>query len=171
MQQRSFFTVFAEGVFFLKKKIASRIFDAVKAYYNKVMGLSDSPRKIAKGVALGLAFDFLPIPVISIPLSYLVARIIRCNPVAAVATVVFFKLAVPFFFTFNIMVGNALLGDVPGPGIIAGAGAGDKIFLGKLLEHGYPFLIGSLVNATLAGLAAYYALLFIIGRRRRRKDA
>lgn len=161
--------MFAEGVFFLKKKIASRIFDAVKAYYNKVMGLSDSPRKIAKGAALGLAFDFLPIPVISIPLSYLVARIIRCNPVAAVATVVFFKLAVPFFFTFNIMVGNALLGDVPGPGIIADAG--DKIFLGKLLEHGYPFLIGSLVNATLAGLAAYYALLFIIGRRRRRKDA
>jgi len=160
--------VFAEGVFFLKKKIIPRVFDAIRAYYNKVMGLSDSPRKIAKGVALGLAFDFLPIPVISIPLSYLVARIIRCNPVAAVATVVFFKLAVPFFFTFNIMVGNFLLGDIPGPDI---ASAGDKIFIGKLVEHGYPFLAGSLVNATLAGLVAYYSLLFLFERKRRRKGA
>lgn len=161
--------MFAEGVLFFKKKIASRFTESVRAYYNKVMDLSDSPKKIAAGVALGLAFDFLPIPVISIPLSYLVARITRCNPVAAVATVVFFKLAVPFFYTLNIVVGNVLLGDVPGLDI---SSAGTSIFapfLDMLAEHGYPFLVGSLVNATLVWLAVYSLLMFLLERRRRRR--
>ncbi len=161
--------MFAEGVLFFKKKIASRFTECVKVYYNKVMDLSDSPKNIARGVALGLAFDFLPIPVISIPLSYLVARLTRCNPVAAVATVVFFKLAVPFFYTINIVVGNVFLGDMPGPDI---ASAGTSIFapfLDMLADNGYPFLVGSLVNATLVWLAVYFLLMFLLERRRRRR--
>ena len=74
-------------------------------------------RKIARG-CLGLAFDFLPIPVISIPLSYLVARITHCSPAAAVATVVVFKLAVPIFYTLNFLSGRLLLGDLPGPDLV-----------------------------------------------------
>lgn len=161
--------MFAEGVLFFKKKIASRLVESVRAYYNKVINLSDSPKKIARGVALGFAFDFLPIPVISIPVSYLVARLTRCNPVAAVATVVFFKLAVPFFFTLNILTGNVILGDIPGPDI---AYTDTPVFgtvLNMLIDHGYPFLVGSLVNALVAGLAVYFLLMFLIERRRHRK--
>lgn len=162
--------MFAEGVLFFKKRIASRLVESVRAYYNKMTELPDSPKKIARGVALGFAFDFLPIPIISIPISYLVARLTRCNPVAAVATVIFFKLAVPFFYTLNILTGKALMGNVTGPDI---AISGTSVFanlINLLAGHGYPFLVGSLVNATLAGLAAYFLLMFISERRRRRRS-
>lgn len=158
--------MFAEGILFFKNRIASPLVDSARSYYDKVMGLSGCPQKIARGVALGLAFDFLPIPVISIPLSYLAARLTRCNPVATVATVIAFKLAVPFFYALNILVGNALLGDLPGPQIAAsGIPLADPL-LEKVIGHGYPFLAGSLVNAGLAGLAVYFLLTGLLRRRR-----
>jgi len=159
--------VISESDLCCKKKITSRLTDYVKAYYRKMMELPDSPKKIAFGVALGLSFDFLPVPIISIPLSYLVARLVRCNPVAAVATVVFFKLAVPFFFTLNIITGKFLLGDVPGPDIVV---AGDTMFsalLSGIVEHGYPFLVGSAVNAAAVSLPVYFLLKFLLKRRQR----
>jgi len=160
--------VFSESNVYCKKKIASRLAEAVKAYHRKMMELPDSPQKIACGVALGLSFDFLPIPIISIPLSYLVARLIRCNPVAAVATVVFFKLAVPFFFTLDLMTGKALLGEVSGPDIKI---AGDSMFsvlLSGIAEHGYPFLVGSLVNAVVVSLPVYFLLKYLLKRKQRK---
>ncbi len=162
-----------EGVMFLNKKTSPRIAESVKVYWGKVKSLADSPRKVAAGAALGLAFDFLPIPVISIPLAYLVARMLHCNPVAAVATVIFFKLAVPFFFTLNLLVGNTLLGffdHIATPQVVI---AGDSFyapFLSKIVEHGYSFLAGSLINATLVWLAVYYIIIFILERGRRRRD-
>lgn len=159
----------------MKKKISSLFFEKLRAYYHKVMSLPDSPRKIAGGVALGLSFDFLPIPIISIPLSYLAARLVRLNPVAAVATVVIFKLAVPVFFTLNVLTGNIFLGDMPGPEItIPGTLPGSSflsLFFDKLVEHGYPFLLGSVINATLVWLAVYFLLMFLLERRRRRGGA
>jgi len=157
----------------LKKKIASRVAEAVRDYWSKVKGLADSPRKIAAGAALGLAFDFLPIPVISIPLAYLVARIIHCNPVAAVATVIFFKLAVPFFFTLNVLVGNTLFGffdHIASPQFVIAGDSFYTLFLSKIVEHGYPFLAGSLINAALVWLAVYFLIIFLFERGRRRRD-
>ncbi|OPX91648.1 MAG: hypothetical protein A4E52_00420 [Pelotomaculum sp. PtaB.Bin013] len=149
-----------------KKKITSRLVEAAKTYYRKMMELPDSPKKIACGVALGLSFDFLPIPIISIPLSYLVARLIRCNPVAAVATVVFFKLAVPFFFTLDIVTGKALLGDVTGPDITVAEGTMFSPLLSGIAEHGYPFLVGSVVNAVVVSLPVYFILKYWLKRKR-----
>ncbi|TEB13650.1 DUF2062 domain-containing protein [Pelotomaculum propionicicum] len=161
--------MFFQGVLYFKKKIATPVLETIRNYYNRMMELPDSPKKIAKGVALGLAFDFLPIPIISIPLSYLVARLIRCNPVAAVATVVFFKLAVPFFYTLNLMVGKVFLGDMPGPDMPYLIDAGPSIvtnFINSLVEHGYPFLLGSVLNATLVFVLVYFLILFLIKCRR-----
>lgn len=163
--------MFAEGVLYFKRKIAAPILETIGVYYNKMMNLSDSPKKIAKGVALGLAFDFLPIPIISIPLSYLFARFIRCNPVAAVATVVFFKLAVPFFFTLNVMVGKIFLGDIPRPDIQNAGSSFLSSFFVHLVEHGYPFLLGSVLNAMLVFVLVYFLILFLLEHRRRRRGA
>lgn len=55
--------MFVEGVLYLKRKITSWLPEGICDYYKKVMEMPDSPKKIARGVALGLAFDFLPIPV------------------------------------------------------------------------------------------------------------
>lgn len=162
--------MFAEGILCLKKKITTPVLECLKNYYEKVMSLPDSPKKIARGVALGIAFDFLPIPIISIPLSYIVARFIRCSPLAAVATVCVFKALVPVFFTFNLLIGKFLYGGVPETDITIHGLSFVGPYLEKIIEHGYPFLVGSLVNATLFSLAVYFLLLFLLERRRRRRD-
>ncbi len=160
----------AEGILCLKKKIAARVLEYLKNYYDKVMSLPDSPKKIARGVALGIAFDFLPIPIISIPLSYLVARLIRCSPLAAVATVCVFKAMVPVFFTFDILVGKFLCGGVPETDVSISGLSFVGPYLEKVIEHGYPFLVGSLVNATLFSLAVYFLLLILLERRRHKRN-
>jgi uncharacterized protein (DUF2062 family) len=150
--------------------MAIRVSEYLKNYYNKVMSLPDSPKKIATGVALGVAFDFLPVPIISIPLSYLVARLIRCSLLAAPATVIVFKPLVPLFFTFNILIGRILCGNVPETNVTISGFSFLGPYLEKLIAYGYPFLVGSLVNATLFSLAVYFILLFFLERRRRRLD-
>lgn len=156
----------SDGVLFLKSKIATPLVENARSYYCKVTALPGSPRKIARGVSLGLAMDFLPIPIISIPLSYLAARITRSDTVAAVATVVTFKLAVPFFFALNIITGSALLGDTPDLVIPNYDVPLLAPMLNVLAEYGYPFLVGSLVNATLAYLAGYMLLITLLRRKR-----
>ncbi len=158
----------AQSIIYFRKRIATPILGSIRAYYARVMSLPDSPQKIARGVALGFAFDFLPIPIISIPLSYLVARFARCNPVAAVCTVIFFKLAVPFFYAINLFVGRAIFGDLPGPDVQFSGAPLVANFLEQLVEHGYPFLLGSLINAALAWFIVYALLMYIIGHKRRR---
>ncbi len=133
---------------------------------SKILNISDSPKKIAGGVALGLAFDFLPIPIISIPLSYLIARAVRVNSVAAVSTVVILKLAVPSFYALDIFVGKLLFGDIQTGLDIHDMGISTfNFFLDKLFEHGYPFLLGSLINAAVIWIVSYYFIMWLIRRR------
>ena len=143
------------------------LFERISTYKKNILSL-DSPNRIAKGVALGIAFDFIPIPLISIPLSYLIARLTCCNIVAAVTTVVFFKLAIPFFYALNLLTGNYFLGDMPGWNAVeTGIPTIDR-FLNILFEHGYPFLAGSLINAALAWLLVYFSLLFLLEKRKKK---
>lgn len=158
----------AESIIYFRKRIATPVMDCVRGYYKRMMSLPDSPKKIAQGVALGFAFDFLPIPIISIPLSYLVARIARCNPAAAVCTVIFFKLAVPFFYTLNLFLGRAVLGDIPAPDIHFSGNLVICNFLAQMVEQGYPFLFGSIINAVLAWFIVYALLMYVIRRKQRR---
>lgn len=159
--------MFFEGILFLKKKISVRISDYLKEYYQKIISLPDSSKKIASGVALGIAFDFLPIPIISIPLSYVAARLVRCSPLAAVATVCVFKVLVPAFYTLDMLVGKLLFGGAYETHVAISGFSFLNPYLEKLIEHGYPFLVGSLVNAALVFLAVYYLLFYFLERRRR----
>jgi len=163
--------LFVEGLLHFKEKIAVRLFDAGRAYFKKVADLADRPQKIAAGVALGTAMDFLPIPIVSIPVSYLVARLFRVNPVAAVATVIFLKLAVPFFYTLNLLMGNMVAGGLAGPEITLGASFPGSSVVERLLEQGFPFLVGSAVNATAAGILVYALLLYGLKKRQLRHNA
>lgn len=161
--------MFSASVFFSKKKIISGAVDSIKDYYRKILELPDSPHKIAYGVALGLAFDFLPIPIISIPLSYLVARLIRCSPMAAVTTVVFFKLAVPFFYTLDAFTGNALFGDMGGPDVDIDSSFAFVASFEKIIEeHGYSFLMGSVVNAAAVFAPVYFVLRYLLKKKQRK---
>ncbi|MFZ5649702.1 MAG: DUF2062 domain-containing protein [Bacillota bacterium] len=153
------------------RELTAKYFRRLKNTYEKVMDLPDSPRKIAQGVALGTALDFLPMPFISIPVSYLLARLVRVNAAAAVLTVIFLKWAVPFFFAFNYYIGKILLGEAArysaeNSVITSGAGA----WLEWMRHLGYPFLVGAAINSVLAGVVTYYGVRALLECRRKKKN-
>lgn len=141
----------------------------------KILALSESPQRVALGVALGLALDFLPVPVISIPLAYLLARIFRFSPAAAVITVVFFKWAVPLFFTLDYMVGRLLLGAGTASGQPVWHGMPDtghlhpQYWLNWLGHLGRPFVLGAVLNASLVFILSYAATYRFLKCQERRK--
>jgi uncharacterized protein (TIGR03546 family) len=151
--------------------VISRIINKFKEHYHKVMRLPDSPKKIAGGVALGVALDFLPVPIISIPISFVLAKLIRVNAVASVLTVVFFKCAVPVFFYMNYMVGKLVLLDTAVSPAANGFHAMDILGWMDWVRHlGYPFLVGSFINASLAAVITYFIVSKLLIYRRRRKE-
>jgi len=154
------------------QKLAGKYVRRLKDTREKVMNLPDSPRKIAQGVALGTALDFLPMPFISIPISFLIAKLIRVNAAAAVLTVIFLKWAVPFFFAFDYFIGRVLMGDAAPPPYsadgfcITSPGA----WIDWITHLGYPFLIGAAVNSVAAGVVTYFAVMALLDYRRKKKE-
>jgi len=154
------------------QKLAGKYVRRLKDTWEKVMNLPDSPRKIAQGVALGTALDFLPMPFISIPVSFLIAKLIRVNAAAAVLTVIFLKWAVPFFFAFDYFIGRVLMGDAAPPPYsadgfcITSPGA----WIDWITHLGYPFLIGAAVNSVAAGVVTYFAVMALLDYRRKKKE-
>lgn len=143
--------------------------NACKDSYHRLLNLPEAPQKVAQGVALGVAFDFLPVPFISIPLSFLVAKLVRVHAVAATLTVCLFKPVVPLFFTLNVFVGKLLVGAAPSPitpELAHGVPVLTKAIL-KIKALGYPFLVGSVINALLAGFLVYFlAVKFLVARQK-----
>lgn len=147
-----------------------RITGRIKDYYNRVMDLPDAPTKVARGVALGVALDFLPIPIISIPVAYLVARVVGGNGLAGALTAAFFKWAVPFFYLMNVATGNLLLGFKLPENMAAMAMTGTPAhWMDQLAQLGVPFLVGAVVNALLAGLALYFVVRRLLLARHARR--
>lgn len=144
-----------------------------KETFNKVMELPDSSRKIAQGVALGIALDFLPLPFVSIPISFILAKLFRVNAVAAVLTVIFFKWAVPVFFYFDFLVGKILIGEgFNGQNGLEGFSfTGPGAWIAWLKSLSYPFLIGSVVNSVIVGIVMYFAVKALLDYYRRKKNS
>ncbi len=147
-----------------------KIIGRLRDYYNRVMDLPDAPTKVALGAALGVAFDFLPIPIISIPIAYMVARVVGGNGLAGALTAAFFKWAVPFFYILNVATGNLLLGfKLPEDTVTVAALGTPDLWIAQLAELGLPFLVGAAVNATLAWLALYFVVRRLLLLRHSRK--
>ena len=149
----------------IKNGIIANTITKLKTYYQDIIALPGSRKKIAQGVALGMAFDFLPIPIISIPLSYVAARLLRCNPVAAVGTVIFFKLAVPLFYALDALTGEFLFGGISGPSVEFVTNHAILEFFEGILERVYSFLLGCLVNAAIVYFVVYFILNKLINRK------
>lgn len=140
--------------------------------YNKVMSLPDFPNKIARGVALGTALDFLPMPFVSIPVSYLLARLLKVNSFAAVMTVILLKWAVPFFFAFDYFIGNLLLGEAaPAPLDQAICLTSPGAWVEWVKHLGYPFLLGSAVNSVVACIISYFVVKSLLDCRRKKRGS
>jgi len=137
--------------------------------YLRILRLKDTPDKIAKGVALGVALDFLPLPFVSLFVAWIIARLARWNSLAAVITAAALKPAVfTIFFPLNVLVGSLFVEGrtispgqvqvpVAEPGIEPHALA--SFFSPETIKAlGWPFLVGSAINATVSFLLVYYLL-------------
>lgn len=153
--------------------------------YLKILRLKDSPAKIAKGVALGVGLDFLPLPFISLVVAWVVAKLARLNTIAAVMTAAALKPAVfTIFFPFNVLVGELVLGrrtqiappqQVPVPEPTLSFDSLTNFFsVNTLKVLGPSFLVGSIINAVVWSLVVYVflnrTLVFRHQSRLRRKS-
>jgi len=143
-----------------------------KNYYSRVMDLPDAPIKVARGAAFGFALDFLPLPLISIPIAYLLARVVGGNGIAAALTAAFFKWAVPLFYFLNMATGQFILGftdlDIVEP-VMQLNGVKPVDWMDYLTQLGYHFMAGAVINSILAWLLIYLLVKKIMFERQKRK--
>lgn len=137
----------------------------VRYKFLKILRLRDSSDKVAKGVALGIAFNFLPTFGLGLIGAFLFAGLIRANQMAAVLSAILVKFGIPIFYLLNLAVGHLVLGD----GFIVEEGnmphfSFSEINWGALKSLGFPFLIGSLINAVWTGVLAYFLVFGVVER-------
>jgi len=145
----------------------------LKNHYRRVMDIPDAPQKIARGAAVGLALDFLPLPLISIPIAYLIARLAGGNGLAAALTAAFFKWAVPFFYVLNMITGGLILGynDFDSVEQVTGIFSQTQTgWLEKFSLLGYPFMLGACLNTIIAFAAVYLIVRKALLLRQKRRQ-
>lgn len=150
-----------------------------KYHYLKILRLKDTPYKVAKGVALGVTLDFLPLPFISLLIAYIIAKVARFNSIAAVTTAAVLKPAVfLIFWPLNLLVGRMFLGEQSQISQIDNVPEPENIFklndyvlhmLDYLKHLGTPFLLGSLINATISGVLVYLIVSRLLLYRQQRR--
>lgn len=133
----------------------------------KILRLKDGSDRIAKGVALGIVFNFLPTFGLGLICAFLVAGLVRANQMAAVLSAILVKFGLPFFYLLNLAVGQIAVGQ----GLaIGGAEMPHFSFTEMNWEGiknlGWPFLIGSMINSLCAGILTYFLVFRAVERYR-----
>lgn len=133
---------------------------------HRLMRLRGNPNLIAMGIAIGVSVDFLPTFGLGVIFAYVFATIGKVNRIAAVITSLALKWLIIPFYGMNIMVGKLFVRDA-GPGM----GAPDVAFfsLAAMKHVSGAFFLGSVINALIFGVAAFYAARYFIQMRRERK--
>ncbi len=128
----------------------------------RVLRLSDSSRRVAAGLALGVSVSFTPIIGTHIIQAMVVARLLRVNMLAAaVGTIVGNPWSFPFMWWAAIKVGSVLFGlfGLPASTVLPTEMSFD-IFLGILwnepLRVVLPWLLGGYVLAALTWPISYF---------------
>lgn len=151
---------------------------AVRKWLDVLLHIHDSPRRTAAAYALGVFFGFSPFLGLHTVLALACAFLFNLNRVAVLVGV---YSNLPWilapYYTLAIVAGAKLLGTRVPPGF---AGSVENLFALSLL-HGefwqrlmallrpflWPYVVGSLIGASLLSLVAYrLALAFVIARRR-----
>lgn len=129
----------------------------------KIMRLRDCSDKIAKGVALGIAFNFLPTFGLGLICAFICAGFVRANQMAAVLSALLVKIGIPLFYILNLAVGHLLMGQEMG----ADGSASVSLLHMQWSDWKYlgmPFLVGSVVNALWTGTLSYYLVLQAVNK-------
>jgi len=136
----------------------------------KILRLKDGSDRIAKGVALGIAFNFLPTFGLGLICAFLTAGLVKANQMAAVLSAILVKFGIPIFYILNLAMGHLILGQ----GLTVEGGTVPHLSLGEfdwvsIKQLGWPFLVGSVVNAIWTGILAYFLVFRMVERYRNGK--
>jgi len=150
-----------------------RIKRYAKYHYLKMLRLRDTPAKVAQGVALGVAMDFVvPIPLLSIFIAFLAARILKMNSLAAVMSATAFKPLFAGIVALNILTTGYIIKAFPGlKGMSLPHPAGTNLLerlMNSVLSQGLPYLLACAVNGVIIGVIVYIVVHKILQYRRNR---
>ncbi|RQD76126.1 MAG: DUF2062 domain-containing protein [Candidatus Syntrophonatronum acetioxidans] len=149
-----------------------------------ILKLKTTPQKIALGVAIGIFMNFLPSMGIGAILSLILAKALRASVVAAVSTSLATGILIPFLYTLNVFTGRLLIINTGIEEITTGIEASlqkslDTLvtplqhselflpFLSSLKTITIDFLVGSVINAFIAGLIIYGILWIVLKNRKK----
>lgn len=150
--------------------MSNKLWRYLKYKFLMILRLPDSAAKIALGVALGIAFNFLPTFGTGLVFAFILASIIGANRAAAVISAIAVKVGIPFFYLSNLVTGHLILNDkVNVGGETVPDFSWSELSLETIQHLGKPFLIGSAVNALVAGLLTYYLALKFIEKYKMRR--
>lgn len=129
----------------------------IKYYYLKYKRTKDTPKSIAKGIALGISLDFFPTFGLGLILAFFTAGLFKANRPAAVLAAIAGKWAIPFFYYLNYKIGQLFTGMGS-----ARYGAFDLKVMFQVINFknlSYVFLVGSFINGIMVALVTYYIVL------------
>jgi len=139
----------------------------LKYQYFKMIRLKDTPSKVAQGVGVGLAMDFaVPIPLVSIFVAFVVARILKINSLAAVMSATALKPFFPFIVMINIYVQSVIVSAFPVTNrIILPHSLGTNFFeriVNSILARGVPYLMAGIINGLVVFIISYLAVYYLL---------
>ncbi len=144
----------------------------------QLIRLKDTPSSLAKGVAVGMFFGFVPLVGLKTLLALGLTRLCRGNMLAAAITVTLHDILLPIapvLLRWEYDLGYWLLShphDLPPHLQLEHERLAAWLHWSTFLTIGRPLLVGSLVFALPAALLAYYLmLLWAEGREKRVRDA
>lgn len=133
-----------------------RVWRLVRIRGRRLLSLHGDRRLIARGIAVGLAMNFVPTIGLGVPIVYWIAGLIHGHRVASVVSTMSIKAIFPLLYILNYVVGEMVL---------------QHQFVYTLDWHmaisaGASFLLGSAINFTIAFILTYYCSLWVFSRRR-----
>lgn len=146
--------------------------------YYKMLRVKDTPSKVAQGVGIGLALDAaIPIPLVSIFVSFVVARTLKMNSVAAVIAGTAIKPFFIFIVALNVYVQGILVTAFPFLiNIRLPRAEGTNIFekmINSVVERGGAYLLAGCINGLaiffISSGLLYYLLVQRINRLKHKK--
>jgi len=120
-----------------------------------LLSIQGDRRVIARGIAVGIAMNFLPTIGLGLPVVYWAAASIRGHKTAAVISTMSIKCLFPLLYILNYIIGELIL---------------ERHFVFTLDWHmavkaGASFVLGSIVNFIISYIASYYFFLKTFKRK------
>ncbi|GAB6181224.1 hypothetical protein JCM14036_25430 [Desulfotomaculum defluvii] len=144
------------------------ILKELKSRFFKILNIKDNPDKLAKSMSLGFGLALLPLPGINIPLGILLAKLLKLNIIATSAPALLLTYVSPFLYLLNYKTGAVFIktSEKPPQDFVYDLTFWEKI-VNFFAQAGPAYLLGSVINASLAAIVSYFTFLVIYKNARK----